>query len=202
MTSAPRTVTVSGHGHVQVPRDAAVVRVSAVQRAAGLSDALSGAESARAQVVEIAARHVDVGAVSSEGLEVYPVYEEGPRPTSGEARHALTVSCRDLEVAGRLVQLLVDEVGDRVRIDGVSLTATPSADAARIARERAFDDARHRAAHLAGLAGGALGEVLAVVEGGSGAPPRMMFLAAKSDVAFEPGSEEISVSVEVTWALT
>ena len=201
MTATPRTVTVSGHGQVRVPRDVAVVRVSAVNRAAGLSDALSGAESARAQVVEIAARHVDAGAVSSEGLEVYPVYDDGPRPTSGEARHSLSVRCPDLTVAGRLVQLLVDEVGDRVRIDGVSLMATPTAEAARIARERAFDDARNRATHLAGLAGAGLGEVLAVAEGGAGAPTRGMFLAAKADVAFEPGSEEISVGLEVTWAL-
>ncbi len=152
MTATPRTVTVSGHGQVRVPRDVAVVRVSAVNRAAGLSDALSGAESARAQVVEIAARHVDAGAVSSEGLRS----TRSTTMSAADVRRGQALAERalpDLTVAGRLVQLLVDEVGDRVRIDGVSLMATPTAEAARIARERAFDDARNRATHLAGLAG-------------------------------------------------
>lgn len=201
MTTVSRTVSVTGHGQVRVPRDAAVVRFSAVHRAPELKAALAGAESARAQAVQVATRHVDAADVASAGLEVYPIHDEAQRPTSGEARHSLTVRCPDLAVAGDLVQSLVAALGDRVRIDGVTLTAHPTPDAARIARERAFDDARARALQLAGLAGAELGDVLAVAEGGAATPASGRFLAATAEVAFEPGAEEILASLEVTWAL-
>ncbi len=61
-----RTVTVSGHGSATAVPDTAVVRVAAVHRAAGMAEALSGAESARAAVVAAAGDLV----VSSTDLSV------------------------------------------------------------------------------------------------------------------------------------
>ena len=63
-----RTLTTTGHGTATATPDTAVVRVSAVHQGATLADALAGAESARASVVEVAAGLV-VGTVN---LSVWP----------------------------------------------------------------------------------------------------------------------------------
>ena len=62
-----RTITVTGHGLATAVPDTAVVRVSAVHRAASLAEALAGAESARAAVVSAAGDLV----VSSVNLSVW-----------------------------------------------------------------------------------------------------------------------------------
>ena len=199
-----RSVTTTGHGRVTLPRSTAVVRVAATHRAASLSEALAGAESARAAVVGIALRHLDPARVATRSLDVWPAHDQAGRPAGHEARHSLTLRCDDLAVAGTLVQALADEVGDRLVVDGVSLSATPGPDDVRTARERAYADARATAAHLASLAGAGLGAPTAVVEGGAGAgsPPRDAFLAATAeDVSLAAGEEDVTASVTITWEL-
>jgi uncharacterized protein len=194
-----RTVTTTGHGRVSLPRTSAVVRVGAAHQAGTLADALAGAESGRAAVVDVARRHVDAAAVSSRSLDVWPAHD-----TPGfEARHTLAIRCADPQVAARVVQDLADEVGDRLRLDGVTLAAAPTEDDVRTARERAFADARHRAEHLAELAGTSLGSVVSVVEGtaSTGGGPGPLGLAAKTDAALEPGEEDLTATLTVVWEL-
>ena len=200
---ASRTVTTTGSGAVAVPRDAAVLSVAAVHRAATLSEALAGAESARAALVEVARTHVGPEAVSTRSLDTWPQHGDDGRPAGFEARHSLAIRCSGLELAATLLQALADGAGDRLSVDGVSLTATPGADHLASAREAAYADAKARAEHLARLAGSELGSVVSVAEGaasGSGPAARTM-LAAKSDVAFAGGVEEVATSVTVTWEL-
>lgn len=200
---APRTVTTTGSGAVSVPRDAAVLSVAAVHRAASLSQALSGAESARAALVEVARAHVEPAAIATRSLDTWPRHGDDGQPAGYEARHSLTVRCAGLELAATLLQALADGAGDRLSIDGVSLAATPAAEHLAAAREAAYADARARAEHLARLAGSELGSVVSVTEG-SGAGPRpsaRVELAAKADVGLEGGAEDVTTSVTVTWEL-
>jgi len=193
-----RTVTVTGHGSAQAVPDTAVVRVAAVHRAAGMAEALSGAESARAAVVAAAGDLV----VSSTDLSVWPAHDHEGVRSGFEARHALTVTGGDLESAGALVGRLAEEVGDRLQVESVSLSASDPSAALGEAREAAYADARARATHLAALAGAVLGEVQDLVEG-AGAPVPWQGEAAsfKADVSFAPGQTRLTSTVTVTWAL-
>lgn len=197
-----RSVTVTGLGTVGVPREVALVRVAAAHQAPALADALAGAESARVVLVDVARRHVAAEAVATESLDVWPAHDDTGRPVGYDARHALVVRCPDLSVAGALLTALAEEVGDRLRVEGVSLAAGDTREAERTARELAVADARAKATHLAGLADATLGEVLALSDGtaapSSGAAHR---LAAKDSVGLQPGTAEVSVAVSVTWAL-
>jgi uncharacterized protein YggE len=65
-----RTITVTGHGAAHAVPDTAEVRVAAVHRDAGLSEALAGAESARETVAATAQRYVDATQVASTNLSV------------------------------------------------------------------------------------------------------------------------------------
>jgi uncharacterized protein len=199
-----RTITVAGHGTAYATPDTAEVRVAAVHRDSGLSEALAGAESAREGVVSTSRRYVDASRVASTNLSVWPAHDNEGRPAGFEARHSLTIRCDDLAQAGTLVTALAADVGHRLQVESVSLVVAEPGDAARVARERAFADAGERAEHLAGLAGATLGEVQSVVEGGAPSHP-MPFardaMAAKAETSFEPGSTAISTLLTVTFEL-
>ncbi len=202
---AERTVTTTGHGAARVARDAASVRLTARHAASALTAALAGAESARAFAVEVCHRHVAATAVGTTGVEVWPQNDVRGRPSGFEARHSLVVRCEDLEVAAALVGDLAAAVGDRLVLDGVTLTASDTTDAQRTAREHAFSDARARAEHLAVLGGVELGDLVSLSEG-SVAPggPGVEALATRAagpEVDLQPGEADIVAAVTGTWTL-
>jgi len=197
LADMPRTVTVTGHGSATAVPDTAVVRIAAVHRATGMAEALSGAESARAAVVDAAGELV----VSSTDLNVWPAHDNDGRRAGFEARHALTITGGDLEAAGELVGRLAEEVGDRLQVESVSLSVGDPTAALGEAREAAFTEARARAEHLAALADAALGEVQDVSEGAGPPVSRGTELAMKADVGFAPGQTTLTSTVTVTWAL-
>lgn len=199
-----RTITVAGHGTAYATPDTAEVRVAAVHRGSGLSEALAGAESAREGVVVTSRRHVDASRVASTNLSVWPAHDHEGRPVGFEARHSLTIRCDDLAQAGVLVTALAADVGDRLQVESVSLVVADPGAATRLARERAFADARARAEHLAGLAGAVLGEVQAVSEGGSPSEPMAVaggLRAVQGQASFEPGETAVSASLTAVFEI-
>jgi len=193
-----RTLTVTGTGSVAAVPDTTLIRLSAVHRAGSLAEALSGAESARGEVVAAAGDLV----VSTVNLSVWPFHEER-QPAGFEARHSLTIAAGDLATANDLLSRLATEVGDRLTVDGVDLTVGDPSEVVVQAREAAFADARSKAEHLAGLADARLVQVEAVAEGGASAPmPGGGFAAmSKADVGLQPGETRISASLTVTWSV-
>lgn len=198
-----RSVTVTGQGAASVVPDSAVVRVTASHRAPGVEEACSGVASAVEAIGVVSRTFTEAHRIASADFTVWPAHDHEGRRTGFEARHAMTIGVPDLAAAGRLLAALVAEAGDRLQVDAVSVEVTDPGPAVVRAREAAFADARARAEQLADLAGAALGEVLAVVEGGGRANPREAApLAAKADaVSFEPGERSITASITVTWRL-
>lgn len=198
-----RTVTVTGHGETRVVPDSAVVRVAAVHRAAGVADALAGADSAARQIVATGRGHTTPERIGSTSVQIWPAHDEQGRPAGFEARHSVTLRCDDIESAGALLGALAESVGDRLQVEGVSLEVADRSSAETEAREAAYADAVMRAGHLAGLAGATLGDPQEVVEGGAvsiiGQPRAAKALA--SEIALEPGETSTSASVTVTFQL-
>jgi uncharacterized protein YggE len=198
-----RTVAVTGSGSVSAVPDAAVLRVVAVHRAGSLSEALAGAESARAALV--AAARVDVPdlLVGSSDLHVWPAHDHHGEPEGFEARHSLALACPSVASAGEVLTRLAAEVGDRLQVEGVSLVVSDSSAMQVEARELAMAHARAVAEHLAGLAGETLGRVQHVTDGAPvpTGPPGFRTASARSDVSLEPGESTVSASVSVVWEL-
>ncbi len=199
-----RSVTVSGQGAATVVPDQAVVRVSAVHRAAGVAEATHGVASTVAAVGEVSRRFTEGSRIGTTDFSIWPAHDREGNPDGFEARHSIAVVVTDVVEAGALVSALAAEVGARMTVEGVSLEVSDPGEALARARELAVADARSRATHLAVLSGARLGEVLSVVEGGPDRAPRpAVSLASRGveDVAFEPGERSVSVSVTVTWSL-
>jgi uncharacterized protein YggE len=195
-----RTITVIGHGVAQAVPDVAVVQLAATHLARTLPEALSGAESARAAIVATAGRFTDQ--IGSQGLSVGAEWNDAGRQDRYRARHALLIRCTDLDQAGELVSALADEIGERISVDHVGLEVGDPSDATRLAREAAFADARATGEHLAAQAGGALGQVESIAEGGSASGAgRVTALAASSKVHFEAGQTAVQQTLTVTFEL-
>jgi uncharacterized protein YggE len=193
-----RTLTVSGHGTASAIPDSALIRVSAVHRARFLVDALSGAESARAEVLKAAGDLV----VSTVNLTAWPSHEQGQQ-AGFEARHTLTIAAGDVATASDVLSRLAQGVGLYLQVEGIELSVRDPSAAVAKAREGAFADARTSAQHLAALTGATLGQVEAVVEAAS--VPTSAGVAAMTkvvDVGLQPGEATISASLTVTWSLT
>ena len=204
MASIPvRSVTVSGQGTSHAVPDSAVVSSSLTFRAASVSEALAGVNSAAEQAIEAAAALVERERIASRDLNLWPAFDNAGQPSGFECRHSLTVRCPSLELAGRVIGVLAGAVGDRLQVEGVSLAPTDSSAAQSEAREAAYADAVAKATHLASLAGAGLGEALTVAEGGVVQPMfEMAARSAKLDASFEPGQVAIGATVTVTFALT
>jgi uncharacterized protein YggE len=87
-------------------------------------------------------------------------------------------------------------------VSGPSLSVANRDEAYRAALKDAFADARAKAETLAAAAGVSLGEVTAIVEGSQ---PHVLYATAErtldAQTPIEPGSEEITAVVTVTFSL-
>ena len=102
--------------------------------------------------------------------------------------------------------LVLDAVtgGDAARINSIAYSIEDDSQLVRDARERAFEDAKDRAAQYAELSGLSLGKVISISESG-GVPPPVPVQAPRAleaAVPMEPGQQTVGFSVTVVWELT
>jgi uncharacterized protein len=196
-------ITVTGTGRVQAVPNRADLSFGVQTEGATAAEALSANS---AQVRRVIAALKDAGAkakqLKTEYLSVSPAYENG-RPTSRYSADAsISVSDLDLEAAARLTDIGVKAGADSV--SGPSLAVGDRDAEYRRALDRAFDDARAKAEALAAAARASVGSVTAIVEGAQpyGGPVYATAeRAADAKAPIEPGSEEVTAVVTVTFAL-
>ena len=199
-----RTVTVTGQGTAREVPDTVVVRVAASHRAAGVAEALAGADSAASEIVDVGREHTDASRIASTTLNVWPAYANEGRQSGFEARHSLSITCTDIPSAGALLGDLAARVGDRLQVEGLVLEVGDTGRAMDQARAAAYADAIARGRHLAELAGARLGEVQAMAEGGAPVLPYADLAGGMREaraVAIAPGETTIATSLTVTFEL-
>ncbi|CAN5536734.1 hypothetical protein BH11ACT8_BH11ACT8_19800 [soil metagenome] len=197
------SVTARGRGVVRVARDTAALHLALELPAAAAADALAGAQSAQAEAMEVLLRHVEERQVSSEGLQLNPDYRHG-EAEGFIASHTLRVGGLGLDQATALIAVLATELGDRLRLHGLEVSAADTSAAEVEARELAMADARSRAEHLAGLAGASLGAVLAIADSADVQVRQTGWVAQSAklrDGSVQGGEADVEQSVTVTWAL-
>jgi uncharacterized protein YggE len=140
--------------------------------------------------------------LATQTVSVSPRYRDGAAEIAGYSALNTVSATIAVDRAGALVDAGVAAGANQVY--GPSLSTTDARRLYRDALAAAVEDARTRAAALAAAAGAAIGRVVSIVEGaGVGGPA---FEAAKaatdSSTPVEPGSQEISAAVTVTYALS
>lgn len=206
----PAGISVTGVGEVSGTPDVLRLDMSAEGRGGSVDAALNQANGAMAKVIR-ALRDGGVAAkdVRTSGLSVNPSYADDgnqSRITGYIATENLSATLRDLGKAGRVVTKAVAAGGDAARVDGLQLDLEGDSDLLVQARQRAFTEARNKAKAYAEAAGRDLGAVSSVSEqtNNSGPEPTPYAALARQDAAgavpVEPGSQTVSVSVNVVWS--
>jgi uncharacterized protein YggE len=202
-------IAVTGVGEVSGTPDVLRLDMSTEVRAASVDGALQKASAAMRDVIR-ALRDGGVAAkdIRTAGLSVNPDYSydgSQQRITGYIATENLSATLRDLNKAGRIVSRAVAAGGDAARVNGLQLDLEGDSGLLVQARKQAFDEAKKKAETYAEAAGRHLGAVSSVSEqvDSSGPEPtsyHSMDQAGAKSVPVVPGSQTVSVSVNVVWS--
>jgi uncharacterized protein YggE len=206
---APRQISVSGTGRVDLAPDMATVRIGVTHQD---EDAAAALQQTSDAVAAMLARLTELGIaardVQTAGLSLNPVWRDRPdqqgqpMPWGFEASNVVSLRLRDIAALGEVLDALVADGANR--LDGVSFGLQDPEASMDEARRLAVADARRKATLFAEAAGVALGQVIDLTETGMATPrPQMMEMAAMraDSVPVAAGEVGITASVQMTFAL-
>lgn len=204
-------ITVSGVGEASVEPDIGFIDLGVQVTRRTVAEARQVAAAVAARAIEsVRANGVDSADIQTTSLSINPTYEHvrdsEPRISGYQVTNMITVRVRDLPAFSRLVDDVIEAGGDDARVNDIRFGREDNSAAAAEARAAAMADARARAGQLASLAGLRLGRALAIQETPASAGPRPMMERAMFSVAgdrtpIEAGSNRLSVSVLVRYAV-
>ena len=207
--AATRYITVSAQGVVKVVPDAVRINASATAVAATSKEALAAtAKTATAVRAALKTAKVDAKDIATQSVTVYPEYkytaDGGSTLTGYRGSQSFTITVREADTAGALVDSLVAAGGDNLQINGATPFVLDSTKSLEAARSAAVKSAKSKAASYAKLMGAKLGKVNYLVE--NSAPtnytPVMAVAKAESDATvIDLGQQDVTISVTVQWAL-
>lgn len=200
-----QTISVSGLGSVTVRPDTADVNIGVQVTAPSADEALQQAnDDANALIAAVKDTGVDADDIRTTGVYVYPMYRDDSTVASYTASNSVTVTVRDIDRAGEVIDVAAAAAGGSITISGVSFYVDDVEAALDGARADAIANAMARAGQYAEAAGVEVGEVLSISETGVVMPP-VYATGDKGESAsptpLEPGTEDLTVTVSVVFAL-
>jgi uncharacterized protein YggE len=196
-------ITVTGTGHVQAIPDEAEFSVGVTTKGQTAREALA-ANSARMRELIDALKGAGVAErdMQTQDVSVGANYEVDGKQGGYSARNSLSVRITDLDRASAILDAASRAGANEVY--GPSLSRSDREGLEARALKDAVANARKRGEALAGAAGVSLGDVTAISEQSQPDGPVFAMAeraAADSKVPIEPGREEITASVTVTFAI-
>ena len=200
-----RSISVAGSGSITVEPDTADISIGVQVNAETADAALSQANDAASKLIDaVKAAGVDDADIRTSGLSVYPNYADSSTIASYTASNSVTVTVRDIDRAGPVIDAAAAAAGGAITVGGISFYVDDVEAVLGAAREEAVANARARASQYAAAADVEVGDVLSISEIGVSMPP-VYEAGDKSEggspTSIEPGSQGLSVSVSVVFAL-
>jgi uncharacterized protein len=194
-----KTITVSGHGTVTTVPDRATFSFTVETHAPTATAAIAHNGTEAAAVAE-AVKNAGVAAadVQTSQISLSPQTTQDGLTIVGYAASTTITAKTTIAKAGVVVDAAVKTGANGV--SGPSLSRSDEAGLYKDALKNAVADAKDKAGALAAAAGLTLGGVQSLAEGGS--PTPIPFAAGKADfsTAIEPGTQEITADVTVTYS--
>jgi hypothetical protein len=198
--ASPDTVTTTGHGVVTVVPDEASVSAGVHTQAASAAAAL--AQNAQLMNAVVAALKAAGGSdLQTQQVSLYPQTNDQNQVTAYVADNSVSAKTKIARV-GALIDAAVGAGANTV--NGPTLDVSDRDARYRDALGKAVEDARAKAAALARAGGFGVGQVSSVTEqAASGAPvPVYEAAAAKSSATpIEPGTQDVTADVTVTFRI-
>jgi uncharacterized protein len=207
----PRTITVSGTGRASVRPDLADLRFGVTITASTVESARSASSATLTAVIaKLKALGIEDLDLQTSIVSVSPQYDysrEGapPRLVGYQFSNLVAAVIRDIERAGEAIDAAL--TAGATNVDRIGFRVADQSAAEREAREAAVADARAKAETFAGAAGVRISGVAAIVESGAPIPypmpvvERMAFAARDASTPIEPGENEITATVSITYLI-
>lgn len=203
-TQKTDTFSVMGQGTVSVSPDVAVVNAG-VTVSAGTVKQAQNELNTKINAVSSAIKKLGVSDkdIQTSNYSVYPQYDyqAGQKITGYQASSSLMIKVRDIEKANEVIDAATANGANQV--SGISFEVDDKTKAENEAREKAVSEARRKAEDAARIAGFKLGKVINYAEsfGGEPRPILMMEKAVDSATQVEPGTNEITVTVTLSFQI-
>ncbi len=201
-----RSITVTGHGTVDVVPDVADLWMG-VQATAPTGDEVMSTVEQKSQRLVNALKNAGIAEkdIQTSGLSLYPNYARNGNDITGyTASVDVSVRARDIDRVGELLDTVQGMVGEGLTLGGISFSYADPEAVMEQARAAAIENARTRAQQYAAAADAEVGEIVKIVETSSAAPPvpyPMERMSAGASIAIEPGSQELSADVSVVFSM-
>ncbi|WP_238173347.1 SIMPL domain-containing protein [Kribbella speibonae] len=200
-------MSVVGSGQVSGTPDILRVTFGVEQVAPDVAAAVATVgERTDAVIAALRAQGVQESQLGTSSVNVFQEYREPGTDPAYRASHTVLVETKDLTGFGALLNAAVDAVGNSLALHGLQFDIEDKTDLLIQARELAFQQAKTKAAHLAGLAGFSLGSVTAISENNAHTPlggPEIRMSASKaydSAINIVPDEQNVVVSLQVHFA--
>lgn len=202
-------ISVNGHGDVSVTPDIATIWMGVQVQAATTQEALDTlSEKANALVATLTALGIADEDIQTSGLSLWPVYgNDGTTVTGYQASNNVSVTVRELDRAGEVIDAAQGFVGEGFTLGGINFESSDPEAAMQEARVEAIENARVRAEQYAAAAGAEVGDVLQIIEQGTAnvvmtrAATAMDAAEGAASMPIEPGQQEMTADVTVVFEL-
>ncbi len=199
-------ITVTGTGNVTGTPDQLVLAMGVQVTGSSVGSALGDANAAvRRVTAALRADGVAAADIQTSGLSIWPNYPNNSQTPDGySVSESLTATLKSLAAAGTQIDAAVHAGGNATTVSGISLNLTDTSALLAQARARAVADATAKAAQYAKALGQPLGPVVSITDQAP-AQPFPVYAAAssatKASVPVSPGTQQLSVSVTVVFAV-
>ena len=209
--SSVQGITVNGTGKVTIKPDLATITIGVQAQANSAADAQANASAAMVKVVDaIKGNGIAEADIATQWVSLEPQYNyknnssEPPTVIGYVSNQTVSVKVRDLTKVGPVIDTAVGAGANQV--SGISFSVADPAAAASQARAAAIADAKTRATELANAAGVTLGAATMITEVSAPGPVPYEYRGAapaadEAGTPILPGTTEVQVDVEVTYAI-
>jgi uncharacterized protein len=200
-------ITVTGTGTVNGTPSQLVLSMGVQVNAGSVGSGLAQANRAVSRITAVLrARGVAAAAIQTSDLNIQPNYQGSSQTPDGYGVSESLTATLSLGAAGAEIGDAVRAGGNVVTVSGIALNLTDTSSLLARARTAAVADARVQAAQYASALGQPLGPAVSITDqtpspvfplgaANSGATPRA------SSVPVSPGTQQLSVSVTVVYAV-
>ena len=213
-------IQVNGTGTVVMAPDVALLALGVETMADTVAEARGEAASAMTAIMgALHARGIEDSDIQTSFINISPEYtyqemlREGVRINERvlvgyRVNNNVVVKLRDLDAVGEIVDEVAEAGGDATRVESIRFSAEDTAEARRLARERAVMDATEKADQLATHTGVTRGSLVSVSESfGSGPVLRNLSFASdavmmeQTTTPVSAGELEITVNVHAVFEI-
>jgi uncharacterized protein YggE len=200
-------ISVTGTGTVTGVPNQLILSIGVQVKATSVSTALSDANQAVSRVTAaLRDRGVAAADIQTADLYIQPELRGAAQTPDGySVSESVTATLRQVSTAGGQIDAAVRAGGNSVTVNGISLNLTDTSSLLAQARKAAVANARTKAAQYAAALGQPLGAVVSISDQNGSGPylpaARSAAGAADSSVPISPGTQQLSVSVTVVYAV-